>query len=86
MVVVQAEAAADRVGQAQLGAHLLEEPAAESAAENLVHDDDGGHVGIVAIDAEPHNLHIRLIHVFFVDEVDAGRGAGELHRGAAARA
>ena len=77
MVVVQTEAAADRVGEAQLRAHLLKEPAAESAAENLVHDDNGRHVGIVAVDAEADDLHVRLIHVFLVDEVDAGLGAGE---------
>ena len=78
MVVGQAEAAADRVGQAQLGADLLKETAAESAAENLVHHGDGGHVGIVAVDAEADNLHVGLVHVFLVDEVDAGLGPGKL--------
>ncbi len=74
VVVGQIEAAADGVGQPQLRADLLKEPAAETAAENFVHDDDGGHVGIVAIDAEGHDLHVGLIHVFLVDEVGAGLG------------
>jgi len=51
--------------------------AAESAAENFVQDGDGRDVWIAPIDAETNNLHVRLIHVFLVDEVDAGRGAGK---------
>ena len=47
---------------------------------------NGGHVGIVPVGAEAHNLHVGLVHVFLVDEVDAGLGAGEVDRGAAARA
>ena len=32
---------------------------------------------MLAFDAETDDLHVRLIHVFLVDEVDAGLGAGE---------
>ena len=38
MVIIEAEPAADGVRKSEFGAHLLEEPAAEAAAENLVHD------------------------------------------------
>ena len=33
--------------------------------------------GLLPIDAEADDLHVGLIHIFFVDEVDAGFGAGE---------
>ena len=82
MVVGKAKASADRVGQSQTGAHLLEEPASESAAQNFVHHGDGRHIGIVAVDAKPDNLDIRLVHVILADEVHARRGAGKLDRGA----
>jgi hypothetical protein len=55
----------------------LEEPAGETAAEDLVHHGERGHVGIVAIGADADNLHVGLIHVFLVDEVDAGLGSGK---------
>ena len=77
MVIVEAEAAADRVGQAQLGADLLEEPAAEAAAENLVHDGQRGTSGLWRSVPRPTISHVRLVHIFFVDEVDAGLRAAK---------
>ena len=78
MVVRKIEAAAHRVGQPQLRAHFLKEPATKTAAENFIHDHDGRHVWIMAIDAERQDLHIGLIHIFLVDKVDAWFGSGEL--------
>ena len=77
MVIGGSDASTDRVGQPQLGANLLEETAAKAATENLVHDGDGGHIGIMAVSSQTDNLDIRLVHVFFVDEVDAGLWPGE---------
>ena len=77
MVVVEASAAAHGIGQAQLGADFLEETAGKSAAENFVHHRQRGHVGIVAVRAQAHDLNVGLVHVFLVDEVEAGFGTVE---------
>jgi hypothetical protein len=77
MIPFEAVAAADGVGQAQLGAHLLEETTGKAAAENLVHHGEGGNVGIVAVGAEADDLDIGLVHIFLVDEEDSGLGIGE---------
>ena len=77
MVVGVAVAAAHGIGQTQLGADFLEETAGKAAAENLVHHREGGHVGIVAIRSQAHDLYIGLVHVFLVDEEDARLGTGE---------
>ena len=77
MTVGQIETSVDVVGQSELGANFLEEPAAEAAAEDLVHDCNGGHIGIMAVDAEAKDLHIGLIHIFLVDEVETRLGSWE---------
>jgi hypothetical protein len=52
-------------------------PAGKAAAQNLIHHRQRGNVGIVPVRAQAHNLDLGLVHVFLVDEVDAGLGSGK---------
>ena len=71
MVVGKPVSAIDRVGEALFGADFLEQAAGEiSAAEDAVHDRQRGDVGVVAVGAQADDLHVGLVHVFLVDEVD----------------
>ena len=58
------------VGQPSFGADLLKEPAGEASAQDVVHHRQRRDFRIVAVRAQAHDLHIRLVHVFLVDEVD----------------
>ena len=68
VVVCGAEAAADVVGQAEFGAHVLNDAGAEAAREYLVHHAEGVVVGIAAFGAQADDVHGGLIDVFLVDE------------------
>ena len=77
MVVCRAVASADLVGEAELGAHILKDARAEAAGEDLVHDAEGVVVGIASLGAQADDPDVGLVHVFLVDEVDAGVGPGK---------
>ena len=63
VVVGGAEAAADRVGEAELGADVLDDAGAEAAGEDLVHDAEGVVVGVAALGAEADDEDVGLVDV-----------------------
>ena len=71
--------AADAVGQAALGANVVEQARGEAAAEGFVEHVDRVVVGIVARGAEPDHVNVALVHVIFRDQVVAGLGRRVLH-------
>ena len=74
MPKVRPDATAHVVGQAALGANVVEQPRGEAAAESLVKDADGVVVGIVARSAQRHHVDGALIYVFLRDEIVARLG------------
>src|SRR6266702_6272569 len=77
MVIRGSEGAADVICEAEASTHRLHDTRTEAAGEYLVHDAERVVVGIAALGAEADDLHVGLVHVFLVDEVNAGLRSGE---------
>ena len=74
MIKRRAHSAAYSVGQAALGANVLEQARREATAKRFVENLDGVVVGIVAARAQPHHANVALIHIFLFNQVIARFG------------
>ena len=74
MIPSRAEAAADRIRQATLGAQVSHEARRESAAQYLIHHLHGEIVRITALDSEGDEADLALVDVGFIHGVQAGLG------------
>src|SRR5579862_4575113 len=74
MSEVRANASAHAVGQAALGADIVEQARRKSSAEGLVENADGVIVRIVAGRPQGDHADVALVYVLFGNEVIAGLG------------
>ena len=74
MPEIGANAAADAVGEAALGANVVEQARRKAAAESFVENADGVVVGIVARGSERDHVNVALVHILFRDQIVAGLG------------
>jgi len=78
MIPRVAVASAHRIGQSKLGANFLEQTGWQILRRESRSSPPARERRIAAVCSHAHNLHVRLVHIFLVDEIDARLGSGKI--------